>query len=202
LANVSGTEGYAKGAARFAELVESVSFAKLHAKVLHLMPPPPGSVLDIGSGTGRDAAQFAAMGYRVVASEPVAELRTQARELHPSHQVEWLDDSLPDLTTLVARKAEFNLIMLTAVWMHLDPAQRRVAMPRVACLLRRQGVMILSLRHGPVPAGRLMFDVNADETIALAGNEGLRPLLHLDNQPSQLAGKSDVTWTLLAFAKP
>ena len=92
--------------------------------------------------------------------------------------------------------------MLTAVWMHLDPAQRRVAMPRISCLLRQQGVMILSLRHGPVPAGRLMFDVSADETIALAGNEGLRPLLRLDNQPSQLAGKSDVTWTLLAFAKP
>ena len=202
MACVSGTEGYAEGASRLAATFESVSFAKLHAKVLHLMPAPPGAVLDIGSGTGRDAAQFAAMGYRVVASEPVAELRTRARELHPSRQIEWLDDSLPDLTTLVARNAQFDLIMLTAVWMHLDPAQRRVAMPRISCLLRQQGVMILSLRHGPVPAGRLMFDVSADETIALAGNEGLRPLLRLDNQPSQLAGKSDVTWTLLAFAKP
>jgi protein-L-isoaspartate O-methyltransferase len=202
LASVSGTEGYAATAERFAERAESVSFAKLHAKVLHLMPPPPGAVLDVGSGTGRDAAQFAAMGYRVVATEPVAELRTKARELHPSRQIEWLDDSLPDLATLVARKAQFDLIMLTAVWMHLDAAQRRHAMPGLAYLLRPQGVMILSLRHGPVPAGRLMFDVTADETIALAGNEGLRPLLRLDDQPSHLAGKSDVTWTLLAFAKP
>jgi len=199
---VSGTEGYAETAGRFAERAESVSFAKLHAKVLHLMPPPPGSVLDIGSGTGRDAAQFAAMGYRVVAAEPVVELRTKAQELHPSRQIEWLDDSLPDLTTLVAREAQFDLIMLTAVWMHLDAAQRRHAMPRLACLLRPQGVMILSLRHGPVPVGRLMYEVSADETAALAGNEGLRPRLRLEDQPSQLAGKSDVTWTLLAFAKP
>jgi hypothetical protein len=137
-----------------------------------------------------------------VAVEPVTELRTRAEQLHPSPRIEWLDDSLPDLATLAERKAQFDLIMLTAVWMHLGPAQRRHAMPKVASLLRRNSVMILSLRHGPVPPGRVMFDVSADETIALAGNEGLRPLLHLDNQPSQIAGKSDVSWTLLAFAKP
>jgi protein-L-isoaspartate O-methyltransferase len=202
LASVSGTEGYAEVAERFAERAESVSFARLHAKVLHLMPPPPGAVLDIGSGTGRDAAQLAAMGYRVVAAEPVAELRAKAQALHPSRQIEWLDDSLPDLATLVGRKAQFDLIMLTAVWMHLGPAQRGQAMPKIAGLLRRNGVMILSLRHGPVPAGRRMFDVSADETMTLAGEAGLRLTLHLDNQPSQLAGKSDVTWTLLAFTKP
>ena len=104
MASVSGTEGYAAGAQRLATAMESVSFAKLHAKVLHLMPPPPGSVLDIGAGTGRDAAQFAAMGYQVVATEPVAELRMKAQDLHPSRQIEWLDDSLPDLASLVARK--------------------------------------------------------------------------------------------------
>jgi SAM-dependent methyltransferase len=204
VARVSGTEGYAEAAPQLAGLFESVSFAKLHAKVLHLMPPPPGCVLDIGSGTGRDAAQFAAMGYQVVAVEPVAELRAKAEALHPSRQIEWRDDSLPDLADLVARKARFDLIMLTAVWMHLDPAQRRQAMPRVASLLREGGVMILSLRHGPVPPGRQMFDVAADETIVLAGQTGLRLILRLNNQPSQIAGKTDVTWTLLAFlaAKP
>lgn len=201
MTSVSGTEGYAEEAPHLAALFESVSFAKLHAKVLHLMPPPPGSVLDIGAGTGRDAAQFAAMGYRVVAVEPVTELRAKAKALHPSRQIEWRDDSLPDLATLAARKAQFDLIMLTAVWMHLDLAQRRRALPRVASLLRQHGAMILSLRHGPVPAGRLMFDVAADETVALAGQTGLRLALRLDNQPSQIAGKSDVTWTLLAFTK-
>jgi protein-L-isoaspartate O-methyltransferase len=202
LEHVSGTEGYAESAQRFTERVEGVSFAKLHAKVLHLMPRAPCAVLDIGSGTGRDAAQFAAMGHRVIAVEPVSELRSKAAQLHPSRQIEWLDDSLPDLATLVGRKAQFDLIMLTAVWMHLGPAQRRLAMPKIASLLRRNGVMILSLRHGPVPAGRLMFDVSADETIALADLAGLRLTLRLDDQPSQLAGKKDVTWTLLAFEMP
>jgi hypothetical protein len=54
--------------------------------------------------------------------------------------------------------------MLTAVWMHLDKQQRQHAMPRVTGLLRSGGVMILTLRHGPVPPGTRMFDVSADNS--------------------------------------
>lgn len=197
----SGTEGYAEEATRLVGHFETVSFAKLHATVLHLVPPAPCSVLDIGSGTGRDAAHFAAMGHRVLAVEPVAELRMKAVELHPSQRIEWLDDSLPELAKLGARKQHFDLIMLTAVWMNLDCAQRRQAMPKVAGLLQPRGVVILSLRHGPVPPGRSMFSVSADETIELAANAELRLKLRLDDQPSHF-GQSDVTWTRLAFAKP
>ena len=119
LAHVSGTQGYADAAEPFAAAAEGVSFAKLHAKVLHLMPPPPCAVLDVGAGTGRDAAQFAAMGHRVVAVEPVEALRQKAMALHPSQQIEWIDDSLPDLAKLLARDTRFDLIMLTAVFLSL-----------------------------------------------------------------------------------
>lgn len=40
--------------------------------------------------------------------------------LHASPMIEWLDDSLPDLVAVRARKEEFDLLMMTAVWMHLD----------------------------------------------------------------------------------
>ena len=69
--------------------------------------------------------------------------------------------------------------MLTAVWMHLDEAQRRQAMPNLAALMRPGGTMIMKIRHGPVPPGRQMFEVSAEDTIALAGNEGLRPVLNV-----------------------
>jgi hypothetical protein len=84
--------------------------------------------------------------------------------------------------------------------MHLDEEQRRQAMPKVASLMLEAGVLVLSLRHGPVPAGRRMFDVSADETIQLASVEGLRLELRLDNQPSTLGAKG-VSWTRLAFSK-
>jgi hypothetical protein len=71
-------------------------------------------VLDIGAGTARDAAGFAMLEHRVVAIETAA-LRTEARILHPSPNIEWLNDSLPDLTSLVGRGDTFDVVTLTAV---------------------------------------------------------------------------------------
>jgi SAM-dependent methyltransferase len=197
---VSGTEGYAEEAEALIAQYERHSFAVVHRGVLHLIPTTPGRVLDIGSGTGRDAAAFAAMGHDVVAVEPTAELRTRAEALHPSPRIEWLDDSLPNLTHVRRRGQSFDIVMLTAVWMHLDHQQRLQAMPIVTGLVRRGGVMILTLRHGPVPLGRRMFDVSANETIKLAEVEGLSIALKLENQPG-FFGRTDVSWTRLVFSK-
>jgi SAM-dependent methyltransferase len=196
---VSGTEGYAEEAEALIRQYEKLRFADVHRQLLHLIPAVPGRVLDIGSGTGRDEAAFATMGHEVVAVEPTAELRTRAAALHPSPRIEWVDDSLPNLTLVTRRGESFDVVMLTAVWMHLDQEQRQQAMPRVASLVRRGGVMILTLRHGPVPLGRRMFDVSADETIRLGEAEGLSLALKLANQRG-LSGSTDVSWTRLAFS--
>ena len=97
------------------------------------------------------------------------------------------------------RGDQFDVVMLTAVWIHLDPQQRREAMPRVASLLRPGGVLLLTLRHGPAPPGRrLLFETSADETIALAGVHGLHLALKVEHQPD-FYGRPEVTWTSLAF---
>jgi SAM-dependent methyltransferase len=199
---ICGTEGYTEEAEELFSRYESVSFADAHRPVLHLIPQTAASVLDIGSGTGRDAAAFAAMGHRVVAVEPTDALRTRAMARHASPHIEWLNDSLPDLAILGTRNEKFDLVMLTAVWMHLDELQRRRGMPVVASMVRDGGAMIMSLRHGPVPQGRRMFEVSAEETIGFAREQGLEPVLNLAHasiQPqNRLAG---VTWTRLAFKK-
>jgi SAM-dependent methyltransferase len=197
---ISGTEGYAEQAEALLRSYDSIAFATVHKDVLHLIPPLPCRVLDIGAGTGRDAAALAGMGHRVVAVEPVAEFRTRAAMLHPSPDIEWLDDHLPELAQLTGQRESFDLILLSAVWMHLDEEQRRQAMPRVASLLLDTGVLVLSLRHGPVPPGRRMFDVSAEETNQLASVEGLQLELRLDNQPAAF-GTKGVSWTRLAFSK-
>jgi len=128
-ARISGTENYAEEAPELLKRYESISFADAHGPVLHLIPPAPCHVLDIGAGTGRDAAGFATLGHSVVAVEPTEELRRGAMLLHSSPMIEWLDDSLPNLAAVRARSEEFHDVMLSAVWMHPDEAQRRMAMP-------------------------------------------------------------------------
>jgi SAM-dependent methyltransferase len=198
-AQVSGTEHYADEAPELLKRYESISFADAQAPVLQLIPPAPGRALDIGAGTGRDAAGLAALGYSVVAVEPTEELRRGAMLLHPSPMIEWLDDSLPDLAAVRARKEEFDLVMLTAVWMHLDEAQRQRAMPNVSALVRNGGIVIMSLRHGPIPPGRRMFEVSAEETIALARRSNLFCTLNREAEAS--LRQAGVSWTRLAFQK-
>jgi hypothetical protein len=140
-----------------------------------------------------------ALGHSVVAVEPTEELRRGAMLLHPSPMIEWLDDSLPDLAAVRARKEELDLVILTAVWMHLDEAQRQRAMPNVSALVRNGGAVIMSLRHGPIPPGRRMFEVSAEETIALAQRSNLFCTLNRDAKSS--LRQPGVSWTRLAFKK-
>src|SRR6202163_4746297 len=132
----SGTEHYAEEAPDLLKRYESISSSDTHRSVMQLIPNEPCRVLDIGSGTGRDAAGFAELGHRVVAVEPTEEMRRGAIALHPSRLIEWLDDGLPDSARVLARNEHFDVVMLTAVWMHLDEQQRRRAMPNLAALAR------------------------------------------------------------------
>jgi len=200
---VSGTEGYADEAEALLARYESLSAAEVHRAVLHLLPAAPADVLDIGAGTGRDAAWFASLGHQVVAVEPTEMLRARARALHASPSITWVDDSLPDLAVLRARIQQFDLVMLTAVFMHLDQDQRIQAMPNIAGLLAPGGRLIMRLRHGPVPQGRRMFEVPADEVIAMAASQGLTAIFNHHGEASGAQNRRDgVTWTTVAFAKP
>jgi len=195
-----GTQGYAEQAAELIPQYESISFVAHHEAELHLLPMVPSRILDIGAGTGLDAAWFAEQGHSVLAVEPTAEFRHAAMRLHPSPLIEWLDDALPNLDAVMGRAQCFDVLMLSAVWMHLDEAERGMAMPRVVSLLAPEGLMVLSLRHGPVPAGRRMFAVSGEETMELARRHGLRTVLNTHTGSLQARNRAaGVTWTRLAF---
>jgi SAM-dependent methyltransferase len=194
---VSGVQRfYARSAAALAERYESVSFETVHRDVLHLLPGAPARAADIGAGTGRDAAALARRGYDVVAVEPVRELRQVARRLHDDVPVAWLPGALPALTPLTG---SFDLILLSAVWMHLDEAEREPAMRRLHDLLAPSGRLFVSLRHGPLPEDRRMFDVSAEETAATAGRCGLR-VIHTGANGDEL-GRDEVHWSRLVLEK-
>ncbi|MEV7186806.1 class I SAM-dependent methyltransferase [Kitasatospora sp. NPDC093102] len=195
----AGTAGYGEAADQLAVQYESVSFAEVHRELHHLYPAPPASVLDVGAGTGRDAAALAALGHRVVAAEPTPELRAVGERLHAGSGVRWVADALPGLPLLVAEGERYDLVLLTAVWMHLAPAERPPAMAALTRLLAPAGRLALTLRHGPVPPGRRMFDLPPEPTITFAAACGLH-LLHRATRPD-LHGRDGVHWTALLFER-
>jgi 2-polyprenyl-3-methyl-5-hydroxy-6-metoxy-1,4-benzoquinol methylase len=197
--DVAGTAGYDTQADILADQYESVDFATVHRDVLHLIPARPCRCIDVGAGSGRDAAALAARGHAVVAVEPSAALRREGQRRHAAAAITWLDDSLPELAAVGRRGERFDVILLSAVWMHLDEPERRVAMASIAALLEPAGIAILSLRHGPVPAGRRMFSVTADETVALAASYGLA-CRHCGTRRDPHV-RDGVTWSVLVFGR-
>ncbi|MFD1968456.1 class I SAM-dependent methyltransferase [Trinickia caryophylli] len=157
-------------------------------------------MLDIGAGSGRDAAELVRRGYRVTAAEPAEALRLEGQRLHADVPIEWIDDALPPLAKVHALGRHFHLVLLTAVWMHLDAQERAQGMPAVASLLAPGGVVVMSLRHGPVPAGRRMFDVSAEETLALGRSVGLAERYR--GTRADVQQRSDVSWSVVAMMKP
>lgn len=179
---------------------DSLPPEQIYAPVRDFLPREPARIADIGAGTGRDAAWLAAQGHRVLAIEPVRAFREAGAALH-GDGIEWLDDQLPELAGL-APHGPFDLVLLCAVWHHLDPAGRAVAMPGLAQVTAPGGRLILSLRHDPDAPGRGAWPAPPEQTIALASDAGFDLTFQAEtgsvHPESQARG---VRWTWLVLTR-
>jgi SAM-dependent methyltransferase len=191
---------YEQHAARLVEQYESLSSRDVHAGLIDMLPAPGATVLDVGAGSGRDAAWFAAHGYDVVAVEPSDAMLAHARARHPSSRIHWLSDSLPDLAKVRRLGLSFDLILLSAVWMHIPPAARQRSLRKLATLLAPKGRIAISLRLGAPDTERAMYEVSLQELSSLAQQFGLRVVRTSDSQDK--LGRSEVSWTNVVLGLP
>lgn len=191
---------YEQHAARLVEQYESLAFETVHTDLLDLLPAPGATVLDVGAGSGRDAAWLAAQGYDVVAVEPSQAMLAQARVRHASNHIHWLADSLPDLAQVRRLGLNFDLILLSAVWMHIPPNARQRALRKLATLLAPKGRIAISLRLGAPDTERAMYAVSLPELTNIAQQFGLRVVRSGDSQDK--LGRSEVTWTNVVLGLP
>ena len=179
---------------------EQLLFEDVHAAVLDLLPESPGTVLDIGAGSGRDAAWFAAQGHEVVAVEPSVEMRETGNVRHPSSRIRWMDDRLPDLDRVLRSKLSFDLVWLSAVWMHLPRGSRARAFRKLVSVLSPGGSMMLSLRLGPPPPGRPMEPAAAADIETLAHRYGLQ--IVCVERREDVSGRRGVSWEIVWLRLP
>ena len=179
---------------------EAVDPASIHSWLRGLVPDPPGTVLDIGAGSGRDAAWFSAHGYDVIAVEPSSGMRSAAQRLHPDPRIRWISDQLPELSVLGPLAISFDLVMMTAVWQHVPSSQRDRAFRKIAALVRSGGLLAISLRSGPSPAGSGMHPVSLKEVERLSRNHGF--VVEKVQQAPDQQGRAEVSWTCVALRLP
>jgi len=166
---------------------------------------PGDSVLEIGSGSGRDAARLLALGVHVHAVEPSAGLRHRAAALHPELSGRLFEGKLPsDLPPSVA--GPYDGVILSAVIMHIPDAELFDAALAVSERLKDGGKLLLStpLERGDTPAGsdrdesgRLMILRPASQVRLLFERLGF--VLKSEWTSADAAGRSDVLWVTMHF---
>lgn len=156
--------------------------------------------LDVGAGSGRDAAWLDRLGFDVVAVEPADAMRAEGRRRCASQDVRWLDDRLPSLDAVHALGLAFDLVLLSAVWQHVAPGDRRRAFRKLTALLRPGGLLVVTLRSGPAPRDRPMHAVTLGEVEALARDHGLAVSRVL--AAPDLGGRERVGWTTVVMTLP
>lgn len=192
MTSVRGSEGYERSVERFVALSQSLRFEDVCRDFLPFLPAAPSSVLDAGAGAGQNAAALDAMGYQVVAVEPVVAFLDAARKAYPDSSTAWVTDSLPELATI---HSNFDFILVDGVWHHLSCEEQRCTLERFSNLLNSGGRCALSLRNGPAGLGTCVYPTSASDTIRQAEAFGFRVVYLVENQPSILSGKKDVVWS-------
>ena len=103
------------------------------------------------------------------------------------------------LRTRLGRALEsrgFDVVLLNAVWHHLDPADRDAALRRVTEILRPGGRAVVALRHGAEGQGVAALDTETEAARAAAA--GFETLDRIDT--GARAGEpasAGITWTWL-----
>ena len=187
-------EGYAEAAESLTPRYDAIDPEQLYGAVLAHFPQKPSRILDIGAGTGRDAAWLAGRGHDVLAVEPVAAFRALG------HAPKWLDDRLPALRKTRASGRKFDFILLNAVFQHVEPEARAEAMLNIAALLADDGRIVMSLRHGPSAETRPAYPFETGEVEILATAGGLMKVFQHERGAVGVDNKAaGVRWVLLVL---
>ncbi|KFZ38162.1 hypothetical protein HR45_06575 [Shewanella mangrovi] len=204
------TDIYQQRASVFFEQYESVTSEQVHAFWLaELNKRDRGVALDVGAGSGRDAKFLAEKGWQVIAVEPSDNLRqlacesatiSQVDSTASYHPISWYADSLPALASVKALNQRYDLVLLSAVLMHLSPIEQYQSLTNLSELLIPGGLLVMTLRHGVFTDGRVSYPVDVDALLTLSAALNLKLLLQSQLVTDQL-GRNDVRWQTIVLTK-
>lgn len=201
---------YDANASSLIEQYDSLSFKQVHQSWADLFSIKAGMrILDVGAGSGRDARFFAQNSQlEVYAVEPSLRLFEHGLKSNSFSNLHWVNDALPNLANInvINRNVEngkFDLILLSAVWMHLSIDQRVKSFNTLSNLLNDKGLLIVTLRYGQSEYDltfRHMHKVSSLEITKLAKDKGLSLIRLTEIDKDQLLRKS-VNWQTVVFKK-
>ncbi|MFP2201188.1 class I SAM-dependent methyltransferase [Enterobacter ludwigii] len=184
----------------FADYI-SLSFNEIFSDVKHFFSDSIETILDVGAGSGRDSAALAEKGYRVVAVEPSERMRSLASSLYNSENITWIDDSLPLLSIVKKINVKYDLILVSAVWMHLTETEQNESLETLCDLLSQKGKIIITLRLGPQEPDRNIKIVSTQYLLNLAATLGLNAD-YISPINDDSFKRTQIKWQKIVLSKP
>lgn len=150
--NKPALDFFNRHAEALAQQYNALDRARVHADLLALLPEgQPLAVLDIGAGSGADAAMFADMGHRVVANEPAAGLRDIGKKTFKNKNIKWNKDVFPDAGAGLARLGPFDVVTSVGVFQYISEEKRPSTLNKMFLLASTGGFVEIQY---PTPASR------------------------------------------------
>jgi 2-polyprenyl-3-methyl-5-hydroxy-6-metoxy-1,4-benzoquinol methylase len=174
-------------------------FSNVHRQFIKFLPKnTDAKVLDIGCGSGRDALSLARRGYQVTAIDPSNKMLALAQAKNNHKNILWLNDCLPNLLAL--NKNTYDFVLMSAVWMHIDPYEREISLKRISDLLKVGSRLAITLRIGAPDTTRMMYPVSAEELFKQSKKTNLKPI-YISRETKDSLNRNEVTWKKIVLQK-
>ena len=189
---------YSQNADRLARSYLDLAFEDVHGAWRSHLPAPGAHVLDVGAGVGRDARALSHLGYLVTAVEPSAPMTLRGMRAVQPFAVEWIQDRLPDLSRVRESGAIYDLVLCSAVLMHVEPAALERSLQSLADVTARTGRIVATVRarRDDDPIG-VFHDHSDSQVLRAAKSAGLELIDRGEN--ADRMDRPDALWRWFAF---
>lgn len=140
-------DAYEESASEWAGRYESAEMADLHTILIQHLPPA-ALVLEVGCGSGRDAAFLLGQGFEITAVDGSNMMLEEASRRHPELASRLQLAAVPFDPENPLLKRKFSAVLMIALVMHLTDAELREAISQFREILNPGGLVILSASIG------------------------------------------------------
>lgn len=193
---------YEKSASELASRYETADMADLHEILIRHLPSA-SSILEVGCGSGREAAFLLKRGFEVTAADASPLMLKEAANRHPELAPRLQVSTVPFDSGCSLLRLKFSAVLAIALAMHLTDDELKETINQFRGILNPGGIVILSASTGREeiaekrdPDGRLYIERPPSDIEKLFTSGGFKRIASYQNCDSL---DRPVKWFSLVF---